>query len=96
LQLFGAWLHLCFPDSELSKSTIEFLKGNKGEVNIKDGVLKAIVPEMMQLGYPRGQLLSDNWFLYPSEHWDCIQNEVNQALNDEDNYRVFAKIVNSA
>jgi len=95
IQLYGSWLHLCFPSSELSKSTIEFLKENRIKEEIYEGILESIVPELEQLGYPQGELLSEVWVLYPSEHWHQIQYEVNQKLNNHENYRSYSKVVNS-
>lgn len=95
IQLFGSWLHLSFPSSELSQTTIEFLRENKFDEDFKKGISQSLVSEMERLGYPHGHLLSEDWYLYPSEHWHIIQHEVNQRLNNRKNYRSYSKLVNS-
>jgi hypothetical protein len=95
LQLFGAWLHLGFPESELSNKTKDFLLNN----TILDEVTKRrpdwLASEAVRLGYPPGELFADSWFLYPSNHWLDIQPEVNTLLTDIENYKAYYSMINS-
>jgi len=95
VQLLGAWVYLYFPEYSLSKSTIEFLKKNKFEEEIQNMVIRSSIPEVVQIGYPAGSLLYEGWYLYPSEHWQSFQAEINKALNDLKNYREYSNLVNN-
>ena len=94
IQLLGAWLYLYFPKSSLSKSTIKFLKKNKIEEEIQNMVIRSLISEMVQIGYPVGDTLYEGWYLYPSEHWQNTQAEINKALNNLKNYRKYSVLVN--
>ena len=58
-------------------------------------VIISTIPEMVQIGYPIGDLPYEGWYLYPSEHWQNIQAEINEALNNLKNYREYSNLVNN-
>ncbi len=93
IQLFGAWLHLAFPASDLSGTVKEFLRGNRIEDEVRAVFTRGVIPELTRLGYPAGELFSESWYLYPSAHWQTIQTEVTSLLSNLDNYRAYHSLV---
>ena len=54
-----------------------------------------MVPEIVQLGYPAGDMLYHGWYLYPSDHWQYYQADINETLVKIENFRQYSKLVNS-
>jgi len=94
VQLLGAWIYLYYPQSSLSNYIIKFLKKYKFREKFKDEVISFSLSEMVQLGYPEGDFIYGEWFLYHSEHWQNFTAEINKTLNNPKNYKEYSNIVN--
>jgi len=86
LKLVGAWLRKYRPRSDTSKSlTLALARDYAVYRSVRSPVL---LGPMERLGYPTG-MMSDQWYMHPSEFWHSLGRTVTEELNDVTNYRQY-------
>jgi hypothetical protein len=92
LKMFGAWYYKQKPDSTLTKNIIELLVADYVEEKYTGFSIRPSRSRMEELGYPT-ELISDSWYVYPSDYWPQDQWLVTNELNDMDNYESFHNLI---
>ena len=91
IKLFGAWINRS-KNNSIKKEIIRVLANGYTEFREKSHTL--IISPLQTLGYP-GDIILEEWHIYPNEYWVNDQGEITNELNDKSNnylnYYIFDK-----